>query len=360
MADILLSELTNVDIDWLAEVGSQRQLANGYQFSITDANHIGNIYLILDGTIAILTSNTPNSSMQPEAKTGEEHVTHLTSGEIIGTAALFDLEVPQVNFQVIEDSIFLEIPLKVLKPKLQNDLGFAANFYRAIDLILSVRVERLIEQPEKLRFSEQHNARDVLNVFSEFRDSDLNWLVNAGKVERYAANNFLLRAGRPTDFLYIILDGAFSVSLPESKMNPLALCFECPVENASTMSVVTTITKGEIAGAIAFLDARPLPVTIRAVRESLVLAIPRSKFNLHIQKDLGFATRFYRILGPQLYTLSMIAMELHGSQPSAQASQGMDADIEYEGELDLDSLQRMTNGANRFNWMLSHLGVGVS
>ena len=357
MADILLSELTNTDIDWLAETGQQTPLSAGSQLSISKNTSQDFFYLLLDGKLSVVESSTSD-----HPATGQEphELAQFESGEVIGTASLFDQKMPQLDFQAVDDSVLLAIPIQDLKAKLQNDLKFAANFYRAIDLILSYRVERLIEVPEKLRFSEQHNSRDVLNVFSEFRDSDLNWLVKVGHVERYATDEFLLKAGRPTDSLYIVLDGMFSVSLPESKVNPLALCFECPIQTASTMSVVTTLSKGEIAGAVAFLDARPLPVTIRAMRESLVLAIPRSTFNLHIQQDLGFATRFYRILGPQLFTLAMIAMELQGVNQGDTSLQAVDDEIEFDGELDLDSLQRMSNGANRFNWMLSHLGVGVS
>lgn len=353
MADVLLSELTNTDIDWLAEAGEKRSLPKGEAFSNVDGEDKNHFYIVLDGRLSIypLASSSLDTTQSSNAE--------LDSGELIGVAVLFDMPLPRLFFKAIDDTILLAVPINTLRTKLKSDLGFAANFYRAVDLILSHRVERFIEQPEKLRFQDEENERDVLNVFSEFRDSDLNWLVKAGQVERYKADSFLLKAGRPTDSLYVILDGAFSVSVQEHKVNPLALCFECPIENASNMSVVTTLTKGEIAGAIAFLDARPLPFTIRAIRDSLVLAVPRTTFNLHIQQDLGFATRFYRILGPQLLTMSIIAMELQGMMQSASSSH-TDDEQEFEGELDLDSLQRMSSGANRFNWMLRHLGVGVS
>lgn len=357
MADILLSELTNAEIDWLAEVGEKHQLSAGTRFSSLDDPYDANLYVVLDGCIATLALDTPELADVAQAP---HETARLSAGEVLGTAHLLNIKTPKLFFQVVEDSILLAIPYNKLNDKLQSDVEFAANFYRAIDLILSYRIERFIEQPEKLRFTTESKSQDVLDVFSEFRDSDLNWLVNAGTVERYSTDDFLLQAGRPTDFLYIILDGAFSVALPEKKINPLALCFECPVQNASTMSVVTTLSKGEIAGAIAFLDARPMPVTVRATRESLVLAIPRPKFNLHLQQDLGFATRFYRILGPQLFTMSLRAMELQGVGANLTVNQPMDEDVEFDGELDLDSLQRMSSGANRFNWMLSYLGVGVS
>ncbi len=356
MADILLSELTNADIDWLAATGQQQHLSAGTQFSSSDDLCKDNFCLILDGKVFVLIFDASDS---PFGEQDVKRATQFLAGEVIGAAALFNLEMPPLTFQVVEESILLTVPLDKLKVKLTNDLTFAANFYRAVDLILSYRVERLFEFPEKLQFSKENNQQDVLDIFGELRDSDLNWLVKTGRVERYSTNDFLLKAGRPTDFLYIVLDGAFSVSLPESKVNPLALCFECPTQIASTMSVVDNLSKGEIAGAIAFLDARPMPITIRALRESLVLAIPRTKFNLHIQQDLGFATRFYRILGPQLFKMSMIAMEIQNVAQSTQAPQAIDDEID-DIELDLDSLQRMSNGANRFNWMLSHLGVGVS
>ncbi len=357
MTDILLSELTNAEIDWLADVGGQQHLTAGTRFLSSDAPHNANIYIILEGCIAPLALDAPELT---HASQSPSKTARLSAGEIMGVAHLFNVITPKLMFQAVEDSTLLVLPYQTLDDKLQHDVEFAANFYRAVDRILSYRIERLIEQPEKLRFTNESKSQDMLDVFGELRDSDLNWLANAGTVQRYSADSFLLQAGRPTDFLYIILDGEFSVSLPERKVNPLALCFECPVQTASTMSVVTTLSKGEIAGAIAFLDARPMPVTVRAMRESLVLAIPRPKFNLHLQQDSGFATRFYRILGPQLFTMSLRAMELQGVGASLSANQSMDENVKFEGELDLDALQRMSNGANRFNWMLSYLGVGVS
>lgn len=359
MSDVLLSELTNADIDWLVHAGQQMSVQAGSLVSdrVGDRSekngHSKSMYLVLDGRLIIQPSVRSLST--------QDDGLQLSSGDVLNSELVFGLHPTPMQVQALEDSIVLEVPVGVLRNQLGQNITFAAHVYRAIALILSEQLRRIYASPHQLHASDRLSARDALFVFGELRDSDLDWLVSVGRVERLSTDDFLLQAGRPVDALHIILDGLFSVAVLEGSMNPLAVCFDCPVKTASTMTVVNTLTKGEIAGAIAFLDFRPLPVTIRAMRESLVLSIPRSVLTLKLQQDRGFASRFYRILGTQLAGMMQTVLEqMSGQTPTTtpqtpQLDEAMDDD-----ELDLDSLQRMSNGANRFNWMLSQLGVGVS
>ncbi|MGB3493301.1 MAG: cyclic nucleotide-binding domain-containing protein [Elainellaceae cyanobacterium] len=363
MSDVLLSELTSLDIDWLVSVGQSIVMEPNQSISIgaqqasrslanTGTNAITNtvsadaqtLYLILDGEISSLKSESGIPIT-------------LSSGDVLGSEPLLNLPAPSAHYQTTAPSRLMAVPISALTRKVQQDREFSAHIYRAIALLFSEQLRKLYATSAPWLRRNSGAARDALNVFGELRDSDLDWLVSAGKIQKFGPKDFLLQAGRPVDALHIILDGEFSLALLEGDINPLVVSFNCPIETAATMTVVNTLTKGEIAGAIAFLDSRPLPVTIRALRDSLVLSIPRLTFTLKLQQDLGFATRFYRILGTQLAGMVSNALEDSGDAGQAVAASGLGDEIEFGDELDLDSLQKMSNGANRFNWMLSRLGV---
>lgn len=349
MSDVLLSELTSADIDWLVNVGQVIAMESGAPIGTRYSSNASTaspqmMYLILDGEVSV-------------AKADAEIRMTLSSGDVVGGELLLGLAVPAVRYQTTVPSRLIAVPMSAVTQKVAQDREFSAHMYRAIALLFSEQLRKIYATSVPWLRRNSSTSRDALNVFGELRDSDLDWLVSKGKVQKFGAEDFLLQAGRPVDALHIVLDGEFSVALLEGDINPLVVSFNCPIETAATMTMVNTLGKGEIAGAIAFLDSRPLPVSIRALRESLVLSIPRPILTLKLQQDLGFATRFYRILGTQLGAL--LANVLAGSAEAGQAavSSGLGDEIEFGDELDLDSLQKMSNGANRFNWMLSRLGV---
>ena len=81
MADILLSELTNTDIDWLAETGQQTPLSAGSQLSISKNTSQDFFYLLLDGKLSVVESSTSD-----HPATGQEphELAQFESGEVIG------------------------------------------------------------------------------------------------------------------------------------------------------------------------------------------------------------------------------------------------------------------------------------
>lgn len=359
MAEVLLKELSNADIDWLIAVGRQQQISIGTVLlqpkSPPDA-----VYLLLDG---VLTMRIPQSSEDCTASLSipqpviEPEITRLSRGEIIGEELLLNVPTAAV-VQAAEDSIVLSISQQQFLTKLQQDSDFSARLYRAIALILSQRLQQMLSLPKQFRTASDHPVKEALFLFGELRDSDIDWLVAAGHLEKLPANKILVPAGRPLDALYIILDGLFSVAVHEEDMNLLALCFECAEKNAATQKVIEQLSRGEMSGTVSFLNSSPSPITIRAVEESLVLAVLRSRLTLRLQQDAGFAARFHRVLSIQLSETLQTAVGLLGCpQQMHQAQDGMDQEMEYDDELNADSLHKVAQGAARFNWMLKRLGV---
>lgn len=86
MADILLSELTNSDIDWLSKVGEQQHLSAGTRFSSLDDSHNANFYVVLDGCMANLALDPPELA---DTNRLLHETARLSAGEGIGTAYWF-------------------------------------------------------------------------------------------------------------------------------------------------------------------------------------------------------------------------------------------------------------------------------
>ena len=53
-------------------------------------------------------------------------------------------------------------------------------------------------------------------------------------------------------------------------------------------------------GETPFIDGRLPSATVKAIEDSLVLTIPRQQLAAKLQQDIGFASRFYRVIATLL------------------------------------------------------------
>ncbi len=356
MASIFLKELSNIDLDWLIATGQQRRIS-AHTTLLQARQEPESFSLLLDGVLSL---SIPQASC--DAADMDQEIIQFLRGEVIGETLLLNLHPANAVVKAAKDSIVLSVLQSQLITKLHQDLNFSTHFYRAIALILSARLQQVLTMPNQLRAATNQPVKEALLIFSELRDSDVDWLMTTGHLEKVAAGKILVQAGRPLDALHFVLDGRLSVGVCQEEMNPLMLCFECPEETASGQKVIGYLSRGEMNGASHFLEFNPAPVTVRAVSESLVLSIPRSQLVIKLQQDMGFASRFYRVLATQLAENWQKVIGLMGcpQQVYHQAENmgdGMDNDRKYDDELDLDSLDQVAQGAARFNWMLKQMGV---
>ncbi|MEO0532731.1 MAG: cyclic nucleotide-binding domain-containing protein [Cyanobacteria bacterium P01_A01_bin.123] len=348
MADVLLRELTNTDLDWLVTTG-QHDTVSAEQVMLRPNDPWDAIYVLLEGGVTLF-----------QGDSGDRPLTTINRGEIFGEAPLFDL--PSLGMvKAVQPSQVITIPKGLLTTKLAEDMTFAAHFYRAIAVMLSERLRSMFEMSDKLNLGKAHAVKEALFIFSELRDSDVDWLISAGKVEKLSADRVLLQVGRPVDALHLVLDGRFSIAVPDSYCNPLSMCFISLEKRSRNYQVFAEISKGGLPGIISFLDSRPMPVTIRSLGDSLVFTIPRSAMTVKLQTDMGFASRFYRVIAVQISELLQTVMEqLVGGSTATQGSNGgvqAMSNVMDDDELDLDDLQQVSQGAARFNWMLEQLGL---
>jgi len=360
MTDVLLKELSNNDINWLMATGSRVEILAGTVL-IQEGKAVNTLHIVLDGTLTVTVSQMDDDPLGRAFRAIENgasgrEISRLSSGEIVGEIPFVSVRTTGTTVKALEKSLVLSIPQRQLAAKLQEDIGFAARFYRAIAILFSGRLQGVIRQLGHSKFGRSQPLRDVLFVLGELNDSDLDWMMATGNRQKIAANTVLIQEGGPVDALYILLGGTMAVSMSGDKRNPLTRAFAVLEGGEIPGREIARLSKGEIIGETPFIDARLPEATVRAIEDALVLSIPRQKLAVKLQQDIGFASRFYRVIATLLANRfqGMLARLGYARRVYSQGQPLVDK-VEYEDELDLRVLDQMALAGTRFDWMLTRL-----
>ncbi len=165
--------------------------------------------------------------------------------------------------------------------------------------------------------------RKVLFIFGQLTDGDVEWLAKNGSRRRVAKSTVLIHEGVPVESLYIVLEGELVVLQGKAK-KPIA-----------------RLGNGEMAGEMSFVDARPPSATVAAEQDSVVYTIPRKRLGEALEKNPGFAARFYK----------SVATFLSDRLRSA-------TDASYDDELDDSVLDNIDRAGARFNMLARQVQEG--
>lgn len=364
MTEVLLKELSNSDINWMIATGKRAELAAG-EVLIHQDEAAKNLYLVLEGTLSI---GIPQAESDPLAlafsalegrETTDREIARLTSGELVGEECFLDSRTPFTVVRALEDSLILAIPQSQITAKLQQDVGFAAHLYRVIAILLSNRLRSMVNQLGYTRFAQSAQLREVLFVFGELSDSDIDWIVAAGQREEVPAGRILIHKGRPVDGLYILLNGTMTVSISDEENNPLAIVFASLEEaNGDSGREIARLLRGDIAGEMPFVDNHPPETTIKAHEDSLVLMVPKQQLVVKLHQDEVFAAHFYRVISILLLNrLRDISSRLGYGRRVYDAGKALDDSVEYQDEIDFNVLDHVSLAGARFDWLLKRLNV---
>jgi CRP-like cAMP-binding protein len=127
--------------------------------------------------------------------------------------------------------------------------------------------------------------RTVLFLLGELDDDDIDWMIARGDRQTVPAGTVLIHEGQPISHLFILLEGALSVTVA-----------------AAGGQEIASLLSGDIVGEMSFVDTRPPSATVTAKQESLVLCLARDELAHKLHLDEGFAGRFYRALAISLST----------------------------------------------------------
>lgn len=176
--------------------------------------------------------------------------------------------------------------------------------------------------------------RKALLFLGILNDSDVDWMVAAGEKRIVAPGDVLIREGKPVESVFLVLDGAFSVTTTRFRDRQLA-----------------RLMCGEIVGEMSFVDSRPPSASVTALEKSSVLAIPRDRLVEKLDDDVYFAQRFYRAMAVFLSNRLRDTVGLLGYDPG----QTLDEDVVYDSEIDTDILDNLTLAGARFDWLQKRL-----
>lgn len=182
---ILFGELSDSDVDWMIEHSLLETVSPGTVL-IRAGRAVENIYLLTQGSVSVsFKEETARSlthvfslleSSQEQESVGYEVATSSVA-EIIGEMTLIDNRLPNFTFTTLENSKVLVIQRQQLFVKLQQNSAIGARFYRLIAILISARLQSLINRLGYGRSSYKVGQRLSQNV--QYDDEiDLNLMDN--------------------------------------------------------------------------------------------------------------------------------------------------------------------------------------
>ncbi len=365
--DIFLNQLSNSDIQWLKQNGRSQQIKSG-NIAIEQARAPNFFYLLIRGELVGSISQNQGGILGrafaalEEDINLEQEVLRFSPGEVLGNIPAVELTATAMTIRATENSMLLVVASEALRSKIAEDVGFAARFYRAIAMLLLERFSRLVQYFLRPKMGQAPPLQDVPLIFGELSDSDVDWMLGAGRLAEIEADRVLIRAGEQIEDLYIILQGTLSIFIKEEKSNRLFNIFAAlesePDTDTSLGRQIVHLNRGEIIGEAIALDNPISTATVRALENSILLRIPQQQLILKLQQDVGAAARFYRVEAMLLSSrLQGLISRLGYGRSRYQAGESLDLAANYEDELDFDAMDNLTLGGARFDWMLKRLTV---
>ncbi len=127
----ILGDLSDADMDWLAETGQRQEIAPE-SVLIQRGEAIADVYILLEGRLSVRIDGH-----------NSREINVLLPGEFIGELSFLDSRPPSATVVAATSSVVVAISRDKLDIKLRDDTAFAARFYRALGVFLADRLRRL-------------------------------------------------------------------------------------------------------------------------------------------------------------------------------------------------------------------------
>jgi CRP-like cAMP-binding protein len=122
----ILGQLSDSDVEWLAQHGQRRRLGDG-EVIVSEGQVLDALFITLDGQLRVTLGD------------GQE-VARLGVGEVVGEIAFVDSSPPSATVTAIGGAVVLSLPKSAIQWRLTGDPAFAARFYRALAIFLADRL----------------------------------------------------------------------------------------------------------------------------------------------------------------------------------------------------------------------------
>jgi len=125
----IFGQLADSDIEWLGKNGRRKRLPRA-SVLIKEGVAVDTLYIVLDGELSVLQG--------PK----QREIARLGAGEIAGEMSFVDAKPPSATVRAASDVAVYAIPTKLLGEALDENVAFAARFYKAVATFLSDRVRK--------------------------------------------------------------------------------------------------------------------------------------------------------------------------------------------------------------------------
>lgn len=132
-------------------------------------------------------------------------------------------------------------------------------------------------------------------LLEQLLNKDIQWLKQYGSQRRVKEGSVLIAQKTQVNFLYIIIDGTLGASITKTQSSSLGKAFAAIEDDLELEEEIARFSGGEVLGEMSFLDMQS-STTIKALDNSVVLAIPREPLQEKLEQDVGFGSRFYRAM----------------------------------------------------------------
>lgn len=172
--------------------------------------------------------------------------------------------------------------------------------------------------------------RKALYILGSLDDADIEWMARHGKRLPLKAGEVLIQEGGSIDYLFIVLEGQLTVRIGQGAGKEIAVLFP-----------------GEIVGEISFVDNRKPTASVIALQDSRAFGIERHALLAKLDRDSGFAARFYRAIATFLADRLYVTTSRFGY---GKQDQDIDVDIIEDSAMDEISMASI-----RFDKLLRYL-----
>lgn len=133
-------------------------------------------------------------------------------------------------------------------------------------------------------------------LIEQLSKSDIRWMIANGDRQEVAAGTVLIRQQRAIETFYIVLEGAFSVTIQADSRSALASAFAVLENFVNLEEEIAQVASGEVLGELSFFNMIPSAITVKAIENSVVLAFPYQKLLARLNQNSEFASRFYHAI----------------------------------------------------------------
>lgn len=132
---LVFSCLHDSDMCWMISKGSLKQVMGG-ETHLHEGQPLDAIEIVLQGQLSLLVDSEQHHLLSvvfgATRTLTQQAIAQIMPGELLGVTAFLDMTPNIYTLQAQQDTLLLSLPLAVLKPKLQQDAGFAVRFYQAL------------------------------------------------------------------------------------------------------------------------------------------------------------------------------------------------------------------------------------